>query len=155
MNKNIKKIVAREGLTILTLVLAGTLFWGLGLFFYHNPILPFQKKITKYEVELDDGRKFEFEADTQPSNDEIAQYINQQQGQHQPDLSKLSDQELLSLEQQQGGQGTSFRSPESAPLQQPFATALLIIAGIIFIAVYPLILIFRFVIWAIKTLKEK
>ena len=152
MNSKLKRIVAREGLIIIFLVIIAAICiflsdWQSTHISKHpfisqkelQSILSQVKKIDEKHIVCPNGQKAEF--DSQPDSQDIywaCQYSKSGEPQ------KFSDKELYDM---------AGIQKEERPIIQRIDFSKWVIFFLL--AVYPVYLFFRFVLWAIRTLKQK
>ncbi|MBI4209599.1 MAG: hypothetical protein HY538_07860 [Deltaproteobacteria bacterium] len=156
MKSRIKRIIAREGLIIISLAILATVCIFLSDWQSAHiskpivisqrelqPILDLVKRIDKKHIICPSGYKIEFESS--PDNQDIYWACqNAKSDGSVNDLSKMSDKELLDLAE---------IPIEERPLVQRIDFSAW---GMSFLlVVYPAYLLFRFIFWAIRTLRQK
>jgi len=135
MKQNIKKIIAREGLIILGCIILGFIIIWCGSLSIPNP---FEPKGTR--IKYSDYTVIKFEK--KPSTEVIKEAYNQiNDGTWDP--SGPDDKSLPS----------DFIAWEILPPKPISLDSVTLIGYLILIFGYPLYLVIRFVLWAIKTLK--
>ena len=152
MNKKIKRIIAREGLILLSLFVASAIafagyVWQSTHVSSHikwpekglNTFLSKTRIIDDLNVICPDGKKIKFES--KPSPSDMFEACQSSEARH---LSKIPDAALLDL----------ANIPwKNRPISQRIN--FLVIAFFLLLGAYPLYLLVRFIRWAIRTLTRE
>jgi hypothetical protein len=158
MNKNLKKIIAREGLVILGIIGISCLIF---LISDKYPLYKFDPNISskityldneETRVKFEDGTMIEFE--TKPSPQDIQEAYSKAVG-SKP--STLTSEQFDKLKKSgfTSEQIVSFELKRQTEKRLKIKKDLSSLGFLILFLGYPIYLLIRFIIWAIKVLREK